>query len=336
MIYEDSGKSVCGEIWNGTSWISYGTVAVWGAVNNASTRAVGLAYENDGTLVFAYGDSTIGNSRIWNGTSLANEAQFTYNSNTIAWLTMKSVIGANKVYVVYETSNPAYKLYSFSISGTAWDSHIVPPGWARSTNYAVDDKVVVSNVIYQCIFAHRSSTANKPPNATYWSVYSDFTVSAGYGQIYNNYNNCPYFDFASNGDNDCTLLYFDDASHLYNYHWNGNSWLAAYSTIATLQQGFTVAVASPNAATYSAYYRVYTSSTDPNQNIREWHNDSSGAWSTTLDSEGYPPILSNWVGTTVTTQYENLAIAVPSSGGSSGYTGIKGTWREAYVNEANR
>jgi hypothetical protein len=301
MIYQDSGKNVFGEVWNGTGWSTMGQAALWGTVSNASYRAVGLAYENNGTLVFAYGDGTAGNSRIWNGTTLAPEAQFTYNANTIAWLTVKSVPGTNKVYAIYETSLPTYTLFSFAIDGTTWDDHTLPSAWNKNTNYVANDKVVLNNIIYLCLAPNKNQ---QPPNTTYWRVYN------GYGPLYNDYS-CLYFDFTNTGSG--TLLYSSNSGTLVRMTSDGTMpWLLAQTTSGWIRS-YTVAASLPTFPNVlSGYYENVT-----NDNIREWHTDGSGNW-----------LSVSSVGGVVNPARERLTIAIPNGG--FGFTAVKGTWRENY------
>jgi hypothetical protein len=129
MIYQDSSKNVFGEVWDGTSWSTMNQNSPWGTVNNASYRAVGLAYEQtSGQLMFAYATQQGiwggGYSRVWNGSSksLSGESPFTSNFTTIAWLSLSPVPGTNQIIAAYEKSNnpQQYTLYTSLWDGSSW------------------------------------------------------------------------------------------------------------------------------------------------------------------------------------------------------------------------
>jgi hypothetical protein len=155
----------------------------------------------------------------------------------------------------------------------------------------------------------------------YWRVWSG-GGEVDLGTVYS--GSSPYFAFASSGAGRGTVVYFFDSSHLYRKLWNGgSSWTTDTGMPADAQAGYPTVVASPNLLS-SAFYG-YRDQQHPNDNIvTEWHTESS-VWPT-----GTPPTLPGWTGTTVAPLYERLAIAIPAASDSSGFTVVKGTWREDY------
>jgi hypothetical protein len=371
MIYQDSDRRVFGEVWDGTKstsqWSAMEQSETWGRTNSQEKRAIGLAYESDGTLVFGYGDNERGNSRIWNGATLGTEVRFTDNSRTIQWLTMNSVPGTNVVVAVYVTSaSVPYGLYSSTLTGTTWNDTTIPawasftsysdgdlvtyqgttyesihgsnqnrapttephywqaiPGWGTSTSYHEHDLVISSGTVYECIHDDPSGSQG-PPNTDYWQVWSSGSRATSYLGTTVDSLDAPYFAFASSGAGKGTVVYFSDSSHLYRKLWNGgNSWTTDTGMPADARAGYPTTAASPSLLS-SAFYAYRDSDHLEDNIIREW-NTVSGVW-----PGGDPPDLSPWTGTTVAPLYERLAIAIPAASGSSGFTVVKGTWREDY------
>lgn len=54
----------------------------------------------------------------------------------------------------------------------------ISPAWASGTTYATGDMVCYNNAWYRCVSGHSSSSANLPPNATYWLSVPYYTMDA--------------------------------------------------------------------------------------------------------------------------------------------------------------
>jgi len=130
LIYQDSTRSVYGEVWTGTSWSNMGTTQVWSTnIIDSNYRAIALAYEQvSNRLMFAYSDrkgQVQLNYLTWDGTTL------TYDTGTggswkqsVQWLQLVPVPGTNQMLAVYTTGvaqgSVAYGLYTDWWNGTAW------------------------------------------------------------------------------------------------------------------------------------------------------------------------------------------------------------------------
>lgn len=124
MIYQDSGGRVFGEVWNGSNWTTMpnGNKGAWETANTPTNRTVTVAYvQTTGNLLFGYGNSNRGYSRLWNGTKLARAVTLTANNRTIRWMEFKAVPASNAILAFYETSqNTSCKLYSSTFTTTTW------------------------------------------------------------------------------------------------------------------------------------------------------------------------------------------------------------------------
>lgn len=90
---------------------------------------------------------------------------------------------ANK-WSVQMTEDPSGNPYS---TGFALSLH---ENWADATAYVIDDMIwwQATSTAYKCILGHTSSSANEPPNATYWTAVttedkSNFTIQVDKFQI---------------------------------------------------------------------------------------------------------------------------------------------------------
>lgn len=143
LIYQDSTRSVYGEVWTGTSWSNMGVSAVWSPnIIDSNNRAIALAYEQiSNRLMFAFSDRKGQpqlNYRIWNGTTLTTDGGTGGSwKQTVQWLELIPVPGTNQMLTVYSTGveqkSVAYGLYTDWWNGTDWSGTATSQGTVFSS-----------------------------------------------------------------------------------------------------------------------------------------------------------------------------------------------------------
>ncbi|EKE15717.1 MAG: hypothetical protein ACD_11C00108G0011 [uncultured bacterium] len=126
MFFSDSNVDVYGMAWNGSTWGTMGTAAVWDATSAVSSKkAIDVAYEqNSGRAMFMWGDSVATDQyyRIWNGTTLtaATLLDIPASGGIANWVELVSRPNSNEL--MYGVLDAGADLNTRKWSGSAWDT----------------------------------------------------------------------------------------------------------------------------------------------------------------------------------------------------------------------
>lgn len=136
MILLDSNSDVYGMAWNGSSWSTMGTAAVWDATAASATKkAIDVEYEQtSGRAMFMWGDSVATDQyyRIWNGSTLtaATLLDIPAQGGVAEWIQLAARPNSNEIIV--GTQDAGSDLNTRKWSGTAWDTATQHPEHAAT------------------------------------------------------------------------------------------------------------------------------------------------------------------------------------------------------------
>jgi hypothetical protein len=128
LIMLDANIDVYGMAWNGTTWGTMGTAAVWDAsAATASKKCIDVEYEQtSGRAMFMWGDSVAGtqNYRIWNGTTLtaATALSITDEAGVPEWIQLAARPSSNEIMLGVQDAGA--DLNTRKWSGSAWDTSL--------------------------------------------------------------------------------------------------------------------------------------------------------------------------------------------------------------------
>jgi hypothetical protein len=126
LIMLDANIDVYGMVWNGTSWGTMGTAAVWDATAATATKkTIDVEYEQtSGKAMFMWGDSVAGDQyyRTWNGTTLSAATQLTISTEggIAEWIQLASRPNSNEIMLGVQDAGA--DLNTRKWSGSAWDT----------------------------------------------------------------------------------------------------------------------------------------------------------------------------------------------------------------------
>ena len=126
MLLLDANDDVYGMAWNGSSWVTMGTAAVWDATAASSARkAIDVAYEqNLGRAIFMWADATSTDQyyRIWNGSALtaATLLDIPAAGGIGNWIKLAPRPNSNEI--MYGVQDAGADLNTRKWSGSAWDT----------------------------------------------------------------------------------------------------------------------------------------------------------------------------------------------------------------------
>lgn len=126
MMLLDANADVYGMAWDGSSWSTMGTAAVWDATTAISTKKIiDIAYEQlTGRAMFMWGDSVATDQRyrLWNGSTLtaATLLDIPASAGVAAWIRLVARPNSNEL--LYGVQDAGADLNTRRWSGSAWDS----------------------------------------------------------------------------------------------------------------------------------------------------------------------------------------------------------------------
>lgn len=136
MIMLDANSDVYGMAWNGTSWGTMGTAAVWDAsAASAAKKTIDVEYEQtSGEAMFMWGDSVATDQyyRTWNGTTLsaATLLDIAAEGGVAEWVQLAARPSSNEIMVAVQDAG--LDLNTRKWSGTAWDTATQHPEHAAT------------------------------------------------------------------------------------------------------------------------------------------------------------------------------------------------------------
>ena len=323
LVYADKRSSIhipYYSIWNGSSW-SAGSAIYTSPLTGqpyfikttpcpkANSQNIGLIWQDSNRDVFGEG---------WNGTSWTNMGYSSTWSTNVVNVNGRSVgIAAEQssgdIIFVYAEKSGQWELFykvwngttltSESAIGATWKDSV---RWIDLTAVPGTDQILLAYVT--------DNTANTLWTNT-WSGTAWGASSTNQGTVYAGYA-LQYFDTACSGDAAATLVYSSGANTLLRRSWaGGTTWSAATTMASGWTRSYGIAVASKSLGNvFTAFYSEVA-----NGNLIEYHTNSSSVWQTSTNI---------FTGLTLNPPYERVVISVPTN--SSGYTGVRGTWRETY------
>ncbi|HEX8762980.1 MAG TPA: hypothetical protein VF733_04465 [Candidatus Saccharimonadales bacterium] len=126
MIMLDSNADVYGMAWNGSSWGTMGTAAVWDATAATATKkSIDVEYEQtSGKAMFIWGDAVATDQyyRTWNGTTLsaATLLDIAAEGGVAEWVQLASRPNSNEI--MFGVQDAGADLNTRKWSGSAWDT----------------------------------------------------------------------------------------------------------------------------------------------------------------------------------------------------------------------
>ena len=126
LLLLDANSDVYGMLWNGTSWGTMGTAAVWDATAATATKkTIDVEYEQtSGKAMFMWGDSVAGDQyyRTWNGTTLSAATQLTISTEggLAEWIQLAARPSSNEIMLGVQDAGADINTRKWS--GSAWDT----------------------------------------------------------------------------------------------------------------------------------------------------------------------------------------------------------------------
>lgn len=126
LIMLDANSDVYGMAWNGTTWGTMGTAAVWDATAATATKkTIDVEYEQtSGEAMFMWGDSVATDQyyRTWNGTTLsaATLLDIAAEGGLAEWVQLAARPGSNEILLGVQDAGA--DLNTRKWSGSAWDA----------------------------------------------------------------------------------------------------------------------------------------------------------------------------------------------------------------------
>lgn len=150
MIMLDANINVYGMLWNGSTWGTMGTAAVWDATAAIATeKVIDVAYEQtSGHPLFIWGDSVATDQfyRTWNGTTLTAVTllDIPASGGVANWIALVSRPGSDEL--MYGVLDGGSDLNSRKWSGSAWDA---AAQHAEHTAGAENNSSMVFDIIWE-------------------------------------------------------------------------------------------------------------------------------------------------------------------------------------------
>lgn len=137
LILSDANSDTYGMLWNGTSWSTMGTAAVWDAtIASATKKTIDVEYEQTtGRAMFMWGDSVATDQyyRIWNGTTLtaATLLDIAAEGGLAEWVQLAGRPNSNEILLAVQDAGA--DLNTRKWSGSAWDTATQHPEHVAQT-----------------------------------------------------------------------------------------------------------------------------------------------------------------------------------------------------------
>ena len=165
LIMLDANIDIYGMAWNGSTWGTMGTAAVWDASGSIATKkSIDVAYEqNSGRAVFIWGDSVATDQyyRIWNGTTLTSPTLLDVAAagGVVHWMELVSRPNSNEL--LYASVDAGSDLNTRKWSGSAWDSATQHPEHSAGVEN-------ITSMVFDVIWETHTVNPGKA-----WLVYGD-------------------------------------------------------------------------------------------------------------------------------------------------------------------
>lgn len=188
MMMLDSNLDTYGMTWNGSTWGTMGTSAVWDATCAIATKKViDIAYEQiSGNAMFIWGDSVSTDQyyRIWNGTTLtaATLLDITTMGGVANWVRLVSRPNSNEI--IYGVNDQGADLNTRKWLGTAWDTVTQHPEHdatlenITSPNFDIAfESYPVNNGKAWMVWGDGATVSSRQWSGTAWGAITTFTGS---------------------------------------------------------------------------------------------------------------------------------------------------------------